>query len=208
MMDGLEDILPPAGEPAEPDAAAAARALLGSQAEPGAAPPAVPGKRHYKKRKKATKADLKKQAREAGAERDRLRAQLEAEKPAAGAGEEAPPAGGLSPEQMAALIPKALSGAFRSVFRLIARRRGEHWALSDQEAQELGESWDAALAPFAGALDPRFVGIFAAVFVTAEVVEQRLSLDGKTPVPAKQEPAAPVELSDGVTLHTRGPDAG
>lgn len=61
--------------------------------------------------------------------------------------EPAPAPEGVS-EQDLTSCREALSTTFMIASTVVAEKRGEHWALTQTEADSLGEVWTAALAPY------------------------------------------------------------
>lgn len=100
----------------------------------------------------------------------RTKAEMAAER-----GTGAPEPAIVDPEAIAALSGACGLG-FRIAGNIIARGRGEHWKLSEDEIAQLGAAWGVALAPYAGTF-AKYAPLAAAALVTFEVVQPRLALD-------------------------------
>jgi len=70
----------------------------------------------------------------------------------------------------------ALAQTFTIGSKILAKRRGPHWELTEEEGQTLGEAWTAALAPYL----PKIAGAVpwaTALIVTAMMVIPRIEQD-------------------------------
>lgn len=66
-------------------------------------------------------------------------------------------------QQEIADLSKALGLGFQMGGKIAAAMRGDHWLVSDQEAEALGDAWAVALAPYMGKLAPYMPMVFAGV---------------------------------------------
>jgi len=73
-------------------------------------------------------------------------------------------------------IAKALGMGWRILFQLVASKRGEHWALSEQDEAALGNVWADALEPYL-ATSAKYMPIAIATLVTTGVVVPRVQQD-------------------------------
>lgn len=71
---------------------------------------------------------------------------------------------------------RAFALGFRAVFGMIARKRGAHWNLSNEDAYSLGSAWSEALEPYMPAI-AKAMPWAGAIVVTYEVVDARVSVD-------------------------------
>jgi hypothetical protein len=159
--------------PADPDAArsaldAGAPAELAEQSgalELDQAPGARDRRRAARDRRarkgghKPTKQELEREVRE-------LRARAEASAPDQVA----------QMQSQASTLAPALGATFGTVFSMLARRKGAHWKLTDDERAILAEHWAICLAPYMAQAGP-YVPWAAAVIVTWSVVEGRVEKD-------------------------------
>lgn len=101
----------------------------------------------------------------------RTKAQLAAEAEVA----EGPPP--VTPEDLARTAA-AFAVTFRAISGGIAKRRGPHWTLTDEETQTLGDAWAAAVAPYLHKVGPAVPWVSAAV-ITFTVFQPRIEADRK-----------------------------
>lgn len=109
--------------------------------------------------------------------------------------EEAPPAppAGPSPDDLNR-CKIAVAATFDVVGKLMARRRGPHWVLAQEECNALGEVWTTALAPYLSRIGAA-VPWGAALAVTFAMVQPRLARDAELASPGipGEPPALKVE---------------
>jgi type II secretory pathway pseudopilin PulG len=105
----------------------------------------------------------------------RTKAQIEAERQAQAAA--AAEAGAPSAEDLAR-CEMALAATFDILGKLVARKRGPHWALEKEESETLGKTWTAALAPYLPQIGAA-VPWAAAAAVTWAMVQPRLNRDAE-----------------------------
>jgi len=84
---------------------------------------------------------------------------------------------GPSAEEVEAL-GAAVGEAFGIVGRIAASRRGEHWALTDEEKSRVGKAWAVALAPYMSGAG-KWAPFVIAGLATVGVVVPRLEEDGR-----------------------------
>jgi hypothetical protein len=121
----------------------------------------------------------------------RTKAQIEADAAAELAAQNAPPV--VSPEDLAR-TEQAFAVTFRAISGGLAKARGAHWALTDEEARTLGQVWGAAVAPYLHKVGPAVPWVSAAV-VTWTIFQPRVEADQQA---AKlKSGAAPIPPSDG-----------
>lgn len=200
-----ETAAPAAAEAANPSAAElAAQDIAASLETPGTAPqgpsagpvpqlsgPRTPGRPRKRFSPNRPKSELVAAGRELEREVETLRARLNLDgapgaDPAASLAE-APPA----PPPDPATLEAPLAATFGVIFDLLASFRGPHWALADEQKEQLGKCWAPVAAehvPDLGAHAP----LVSAVFVTAAVVLPRIKQDREpTPSPSPSTPDAP-----------------
>ena len=94
---------------------------------------------------------------------------------------------------------KVLGLGFRVLSRMVASKRGDHWALTPQEELELGLAWSRAASPYfhmAGKYIPFATAAIATVGVVAprlEVDAQRAAMMGPRIVRSAPPPPPPVQ---------------
>lgn len=115
----------------------------------------------------------------------RTKAQLEAEKKKAE--QDAAPEG-VTPEDLAR-CEYALAATFEILSKVVAKRRGTHWALEAEEAGTLGKVWTTALAPYLPRIGAA-VPWAAAAAVTWSMVQPRMARDAE--LAAETPPNGPV----------------
>lgn len=93
--------------------------------------------------------------------------------------EEAPPPApaGPSPDELNR-CKVAVAATFDIVGKMVARRRGPHWLLAQEECNALGEVWTTALAPYLSRIGAA-VPWGAALAVTFAMVQPRLARDAE-----------------------------
>jgi hypothetical protein len=82
---------------------------------------------------------------------------------------------GVSPQELEN-CQQALTTTFTIASKVAAKQRGEHWLLSDEEAESLGQVWTAALAPYLPKIGAA-VPWATALIVTATMVLPRVEQD-------------------------------
>lgn len=117
----------------------------------------------------------------------RTKAQLAAEKEAAA--KAAAESGGVSPEDVAR-CEAALAATFEILSKVVAKRRGPHWAVESEEAATLGKVWTTALAPYLPRIGAA-VPWAAAAAVTWSMVQPRMARDAEL-ANVEQPPSGPV----------------
>lgn len=94
---------------------------------------------------------------------------------------------------------KAVTGVLRFVFGAIALQRGDHWKMSDEEAQEIAEPLGKALAPHLPALGDNLYWILGGMKLAGSV-QERADTDNKLKagkaVVSNGAPPAPTGPSD------------
>jgi hypothetical protein len=97
------------------------------------------------------------------------------------------PAEGAVTAEDVARCEAALAATFEILSKVVAKRRGAHWILDQEEAGTLGRTWTVALAPYLPKIGAA-VPWAAALAVTWSMVQPRLEQDreltGPAPVPA------------------------
>jgi hypothetical protein len=81
----------------------------------------------------------------------------------------------------------ALQQTFSIGSAILAKRRGPHWQLTDEECQTLGGAWTAALAPYLpkiGAAVPWATAVIVTAMVILPRIEQDRALADVDAVPA------------------------
>lgn len=91
--------------------------------------------------------------------------------------EPVPPPAGPSPDDLNR-CKVAVAATFDIVGKLVARRRGPHWLLAQEECNALGEIWTTALAPYLAKIGAA-VPWGAALAVTFAMVQPRLARDAE-----------------------------
>lgn len=89
---------------------------------------------------------------------------------------------GSEPEQKSpSMGGKEMAVLFHLVFATASLRLGEHWKLSDGEAQGLGDATDAVLEKYGAkkAMGPEFTLVFTAGVVTLPRVLQTMAANGE-----------------------------
>lgn len=105
------------------------------------------------------------------------------------------PEGQASPEDLERCA-LALQQTFHIGSAILAKRRGPHWQLTDEESQTLGQSWTAALAPYLpkiGAAVPWATAVIVTAMMVLPRIEQDRALQDPDAVPAAgPTPSGPV----------------
>jgi len=94
----------------------------------------------------------------------------------------------VSEEDLARTVA-AFAVTFRALSGALAKRRGEHWLLTDEETGTLGQAWANAVAPYLHKVGPAVPWISAAV-ITWSVFQPRIEADAKKKELAAGTPAA------------------
>lgn len=147
-LDALDAVQEAAADPADDGPPAAAR----KRGRPRGARTRRPNKRDWQRRARQSEAELA--AARAEAEQRQAEALAAAQ------------AGG------AALLQAPCELVARWYFGRLAVDRGEHWRLTDAEAEGLATAWAAALAPWAPMM-AKYAPVGAAVAVTYDLVRQK-----------------------------------
>jgi hypothetical protein len=116
--------------------------------------------------------------------RRRTKAQMAADE--ASAVQEGPPP--VTPEDMERTVT-AFAVTFRALSGALAKRRGDHWLLTDEETGTLGTAWANAVAPYLHKVGPAVPWVSAAV-ITWSVFQPRIEADAKKKELAAGTPAA------------------
>lgn len=102
---------------------------------------------------------------------------------------------------------KVLGLGFRVLSRMVASKRGEHWALTPGEELELGLAWSKAAAPYFH-LAGKYIPFATAAVATVGVLAPRLEIDAqraamlgprivRNPVPTPPQPPQPTTATSG-----------
>lgn len=92
--------------------------------------------------------------------------------------EDAEPVNPMPSEEEIAAMGKVLGLGFRTIFAMVASRRGDHWRLDDNETATIGQAWSVACAPYfhhAG----KYLAFATAAITTVGVVSPRLDEDAR-----------------------------
>jgi hypothetical protein len=84
----------------------------------------------------------------------------------------------------------AIATTFLVSSKVAAKHRGEHWLLSDEEAESLGQVWTAALAPYLPQIGAA-VPWATALIITATMVMPRVDKDRELQAARDQAAATP-----------------
>ncbi len=100
---------------------------------------------------------------------------------------EAPPEG-VSERDLES-CQEALSKTFLIASKVVAKKRGPHWEVSEEEAESLGQVWTAALAPYLPKIGAA-VPWATALVVTGVMVMPRIEKDRELTAGAPTGPVA------------------
>lgn len=89
----------------------------------------------------------------------------------------------------------ALGLTAKVIFLFIAAQRGEHWKLTADDQNVLGQTWATALAPYMAA-SAKYVPIALAVLGTASVLQPRLEKDAQIATEKQQAEGATLPQPD------------
>ena len=85
--------------------------------------------------------------------------------------------GPSGPDEVPELDPEQLVPAFEASFNMVAVQRGQHWELSDDEAEQLAEGWTPVINHYAPYVMRQYTELGLAAMVTFSVVGPRLAKD-------------------------------